>query len=85
VRLKVSYKTALLIALLIVALGIAQVVVATRLLIPSFDALERENAHVDMDRVVDALHGEIDQLAVTTRDYGDWMQALPEDSARQAA
>jgi sensor domain CHASE-containing protein len=74
VRLKVSYKIALLIALLIVALGIAQVVVATRLLIPSFDTLERENAHVDMDRVADALHGEIDQLAVTSRDYGDWTE-----------
>ena len=73
-RLKVSYKIALLIALLIGALGIAQVVVATRLLIPSFDALERENAHVDMDRVADALHGELDQLAVTTRDYGDWTE-----------
>lgn len=74
VRLRISYKIALLIALLIVALGIAQVVVATRLLIPSFDALERENAHVDMDRVADALHGEIDQLAATTRDYGDWTE-----------
>lgn len=73
-RLRISYKIALLIALLIVALGIAQIVVATRLLVPSFDALERENAHVDMDRVADALHGEIDQLAATTRDYGDWTE-----------
>ncbi len=74
VRLTISYKIALLIILLIVVLGAAQVVVAARLLIPSFDALEQQNAHVDMDRVADALQGEIDQLAVTTRDYGDWTE-----------
>jgi sensor domain CHASE-containing protein len=74
VRLKISYKIALLIALLVVTLGIAQVFVSLRVLIPSFTALERDNAHVDMDRVADALHQEIDQLAVATRDYADWSE-----------
>ena len=72
--MKISYKIALLIALLIVTLGIAQVFVGLRMLIPSFTALERDNAHVDMDRVGDALHREIDQLAVATRDYADWAE-----------
>jgi len=71
-RLNISYKIALLIALLMVTLGIAQVFVSLRMLIPSFTSLERDNAHVDMDRVADALNREVEQLAVATRDYADW-------------
>ena len=73
-RLNISYKIALLIALLMVTLGIAQVFVSLRMLIPSFTSLERDNAHVDMDRVADALNREVEQLAVATRDYADWAE-----------
>ncbi len=73
-RLTISFKIVLVTALLTLALGAAQVLVGARLLIPSFDALERDNARIDMDRVENALHGELDQLAVATRDYGDWTE-----------
>jgi len=70
--MKISSKIALIVAIVILTLGVAQVIVGLRLILPSFTSLERANAHVDMDRAADALHAELDQLAVAAHDYGDW-------------
>ena len=70
VRLKVT-------AVLVVvfgALAAAQFIVHERVLLPSFVAIEKQAAVTDMNRAVNALDSQLEQLAVTGRDWGNWAE-----------
>ena len=62
----------LLLTALFAILGIAQLIVQQRILLPGFADLERQAAQKDMDRVANALQRELDLLSVTARDWGNW-------------
>jgi two-component system, NtrC family, sensor kinase len=65
-------KVAALTAGIFVALGVAEVLVATQVLLPSFAELERTSAHVAMRRISYALDQALDRLAVSATDWGNW-------------
>ncbi|MEP7312473.1 MAG: CHASE4 domain-containing protein [Pseudomonadota bacterium] len=70
VRLKVT-------AVLVVvfgALAAAQFIVHERVLLPSFVAIEQQAAITDMNRAVNALDSQLEQMAVTGRDWGNWAE-----------
>jgi two-component system, NtrC family, sensor kinase len=70
--MKLRFKVMLLLTALFAALGIALLFVGQRIVLPSFADLEAQAARKDMDRVENALQRELDLLAVTARDWGNW-------------
>ena len=59
-------------ALLFVVLGLAEVAVQQRVLMPSFAELERNDAHTAMRRVGYALDASLDRLEINAGDWGNW-------------
>src|ERR1700730_9785576 len=65
-------KVTALVASLFVILGIAEILVAKRILLPSFGELERADAQIAMRRIRNALDLDIDRLALSATDWGNW-------------
>jgi len=65
-------KVTVLVASLFVILGVAEILVAQRVLLPSFADLERGDAHVAMRRIRNALDLAVDRLALSATDWGNW-------------
>lgn len=70
--MKIKPKVITLVAGLFAILGAAQYLVEKQILLPSFTELERQAAQKDMDRVALALNRDLDLLAVSGRDWGNW-------------
>jgi two-component system NtrC family sensor kinase len=70
--MNIRWKVGLLIATLLLVLGITEVCVADRVLIPSFTELERTEADVAMRRVEYALARASEQLSLSTLSWGNW-------------
>jgi sensor domain CHASE-containing protein len=65
-------KVTVLVASLFVILGVAEILVAQRVLLPSFADLERGDAHIAMRRIRNALDLATDRLALSAIDWGNW-------------
>jgi two-component system, NtrC family, sensor kinase len=65
-------KVAALLAAIFTILGIAAVLVAEYVIMPSFAELERADARTAMRRINYALEESIDRLAVSAVDWGNW-------------
>ena len=65
-------KVIALVAFMLVALGIVQIFVEHRILMPSFAELERDDAHTAMRRISYALDLTLDRLALSAADWGNW-------------
>ena len=71
--MKIRPKIILLVSAMFVALGVAQLLVQQRVLLPSFAELEHKAARTDMDRVANTIARELDLLTITAGDYGNWI------------
>jgi len=69
---KIRSKVAALLATLFVVLGAAAALVATYIVLPSFAELEHADAHTAMRRIDYTLGMELDHLAVSATDWGNW-------------
>jgi two-component system NtrC family sensor kinase len=65
-------KVTVLVASLFVILGVAEILVAQRVLLPSFADLERGDAHIAMRRIRNAIDLATDRLALSATDWGNW-------------
>jgi sensor domain CHASE-containing protein len=65
-------KVIVLVACMLAALGVVQIVVEHRILMPSFAELERDDARTAMRRIGSALDLTLDQLALSASDWGNW-------------
>jgi sensor domain CHASE-containing protein len=65
-------KVTALVAVLFVSLGVAEILVVKRILLPSFVELERADAHIAMRRIRNALDLTTDRLALSATDWGNW-------------
>ena len=65
-------KVTALVASLFVILGVAEILVVNRVLLPSFVELERADAHVAMRRIRNVLDLAFDRLALSATDWGNW-------------
>jgi two-component system, NtrC family, sensor kinase len=70
--MKLRFKVMLLLTILFAVLGIAQLIVQQRILLPGFTDLDRQAARNDMDRVANAMQRELELLVLAARDWGDW-------------
>ena len=65
-------KVLVLVASLFMILGAVELLVQTRVLLPSFVELERADAHIAMRRISYALDLALDRLALSATDWGNW-------------
>jgi sensor domain CHASE-containing protein len=65
-------KVIALIAAIFLILGVAEVLVEQRVVLPSFAELERANAHTAMRRIDNALDMTLQGIAVSAVDWGNW-------------
>jgi sensor domain CHASE-containing protein len=65
-------KVTALVASLFLILGLAEILVVNRVLLPSFADLERADAHIAMRRIHYALDLTLDRLALSSTDWGNW-------------
>ncbi len=65
-------KVITLVACMLVVLGMVQIVVEQRVLMPSFAELERDDARTAMRRINYALDLTLDRLALSAADWGNW-------------
>jgi two-component system, NtrC family, sensor kinase len=65
-------KVAALTAGIFVVLGFAEILVESRVIMPSFAELERSNARIAMRRISYALDLALDHVAVMAMDWGNW-------------
>jgi sensor domain CHASE-containing protein len=72
VNMKLRFRVMLLLTILFAVLGIAQLIVQQRILLPGFADLDRQAARKDMGRVANAMQRELNLLALAARDWGDW-------------
>jgi two-component system, NtrC family, sensor kinase len=72
VNMKLRFRVMLLLTILFAVLGIAQLIVQQRILLPGFADLDRQAARKDMDRVANAMQRELELLVLAARDWGDW-------------
>jgi sensor domain CHASE-containing protein len=70
--MNIRWKVGLLMAALLLVLGVSEVFVANKVLIPSFNDLERTEADAAMRRVQYALARTFEQLAVSATSWGNW-------------
>lgn len=70
--MKLGSKVFALLGALFAVLAAAQFGVQQRILLPSFAAIERQEAQKDMARVVHTIDREIDLLSITAADYSNW-------------
>jgi sensor domain CHASE-containing protein/anti-sigma regulatory factor (Ser/Thr protein kinase) len=68
-------KVAALTAGIFLVLGIAEILVEKQVVMPSFAELERGNARVAMRRINFAFDLVMDRIAVSTTDWGNWVDA----------
>ena len=73
--MKIRWKITALIAALFAVLGVAEILVAGTILMPSFTELERRDASIAMRRIEYALDSTLDQLAVPVMGWGNWGDA----------
>ena len=62
----------MLVAAMLVVLGVVQIVVEQRIVMPSFAELERDDARIAMRRISYALDLTLDRLALSASDWGNW-------------
>jgi sensor domain CHASE-containing protein len=65
-------KVIALVASMLVVLGVVQIFVEQRILMPSFAELEHEDARTAMRRINYALDVTLDRLALSAADWGNW-------------
>jgi len=82
--MKLRPKVITLIVCLFAVLSLAQLLVQRGILLPSFAELERQAATTDMERVSHALEGDMEQLAISARDWGNWIDTYTFMSDRNA-
>jgi two-component system, NtrC family, sensor kinase len=70
--MKIRPKVIALVACMLAVLGVVQIVVEHRILMPSFAELERDDAHTAMRRISSALDLTLDRLALSAGDWGNW-------------
>ena len=63
-----------LVASLFLILGLSELYVASRILLPSFTELEQQESRTAMQRVNSALELRLDGLEVSAKDWGDWSE-----------
>jgi sensor domain CHASE-containing protein len=73
--MNIRVKVISLLALLFAALIAIDVGIQRQILMPSFAALERDDAKVSMKRIEHALDRSLDTLAVAAADWGNWQDA----------
>jgi signal transduction histidine kinase/DNA-binding response OmpR family regulator len=67
-------KVIALVASLFLILGVAEIFVASRILLPSFAEVEQQESQTAMRRVNNALNLRLDGLEVSAKDWGDWSE-----------
>ena len=67
-------KVIVLIASLLVVLGVSEIFITRRILLPSFAELEQNDARTAMQRINYALDLRLEGLEVSARDWGDWSE-----------
>lgn len=70
--MSLKYKLSLLISLLFVVSGVASVLVNRLLIIPSFVELERQQAHRNVERAIEALHRDLNVLSTNVTAWAWW-------------
>jgi signal transduction histidine kinase/AmiR/NasT family two-component response regulator len=75
-EMKLRSKVIALIVLLFTVLAVAQQLGQRSILLPSFAQLERQAAMTDLERVTYALVADVEQLAITARDWGNWVDTF---------
>jgi signal transduction histidine kinase len=71
----IKWKITALIAILFAVLGVAEMIVAKDVLMPSFSELESKEADIAMRRVQYGMDQTLDQLALTAGSWGNWTDA----------
>src|SRR6202035_5875830 len=66
-------KVIALVASMLAVLGVVQIVVEHRILMPSFAELERDDARTAMRRISYGLDLALDRLALSASDWGNWV------------
>jgi len=69
---KIRPKLIALIAGIFLILGVVQILIEKRVVMPSFAELERTGAHTAMRRIDSALSQLIDRIAVSATEWGNW-------------
>lgn len=70
--MKIRSKVTALLSAIFVILGVAAILVASYVVMPSFAQLERQDARTAMRRIDYALGMAIDRIAVSATDWGNW-------------
>ena len=70
--MNIRTKMVSLLALLFVVLIALDIAVQSRILLPSFAELERDDAKISMTRIGYALDQTLDGLQLSATDWGDW-------------
>ena len=68
----IRWKVGVLITALLAVLGLSELLVADRVLMPSFTRLERDEAEAAMRRVRYALDRTLDQVELSATSWGNW-------------
>ncbi len=71
----IKWKVTALIAGLFAILGVAEIFVAQKVLLPSFSELESKEARIAMRRVQYGMEQTLEQLSLTAGSWGDWSDA----------
>jgi sensor domain CHASE-containing protein len=69
---KIRLKLITLLAGIFLVLGLAEIQVEKRIIMPSFAELERTGAHTAMQRIDSALKQLIDRIAISATEWGNW-------------
>ena len=67
-------KVIALVASLFMVLGVSEIFIASRILLPSFAELEQQESRTAMQRVNNALDLRLEGLEVSAKDWGDWSE-----------
>ena len=70
--MKIRWKISIVVAALFAVLAVSEIFIAQAVFMPSFSALERQEADVAMRRVDFAVDRTFDQLAQAARSWGNW-------------
>ena len=74
-KLNIRNRVLVAAALAFVVLGVAQYAVQRHMLLPHFEALERDQARATMDRLHQSLARELEVVSLSARDWGNWIEA----------
>jgi two-component system, NtrC family, sensor kinase len=73
--MKIRWKVITLIAILFAILGATEIFISTKVLLPSFAALEQANATISMKRIQFAVDRTLAQLTLSAVSWGNWTDA----------